>query len=353
MYDRLLTYPRLLKTSIALAQIALLVLSYRLFTNGFHLAEAGTAIGISVFWLGLTWVRLNGLLRTYYDHLSRMQVVVPTTCGIALTLVTAFAACKLEMLGLGSFAAVVFTGWMLVIYRYLQNKALYKKQGHGPVPKETWVNPEADALQPGDLILTSGRMAGRLHDTVGHAELVIADDKTGHLHTITSYMETGARINRLDVVLRKLKQKDVHYIALRLKTPLTPEQNSLAVKLAQQYVAANAAWRDRANARRQRIIACLPLPRAAKNWLSKKTHATGYDWMGLFIGTRVKNRWTCIAICIACLKEIGVRVSDYGTGMLGLGTGLLDPIQPVRLLGDKAYRLISLDDKARFETKKD
>ena len=351
MYDRLLTYPRLLKTSIALAQIALLVLSYRLITNGFHLAEAGTAIGISVFWLGLTWVRLNGLLRTYYDHLSRMQVLVPTTCGIALSLLTAFAACKLEMLGLGCLAAVVFAGWMLVIYRYLQNKALYKKQGHGPVPKETWVNPETDALQPGDLILTSGRMAGRLHDTVGHAELVIAEPGSEHLHTLTSYMETGARVNRLDVVLRKLKQSNVHYIALRLKTPLTTAQNSHSVDLAQRYVLANAEWRDSVNKRRAYLISWLPLPRSVKNWLIKKTHATGYDWSGLFIGTRATNRWTCIAICIACLKEIGVGVGDYGTGMLGLGTGLLDPIQPVRLLGDKAYRLITLEDKARFESK--
>lgn len=352
MYDRLLTYPRLLKTCIALAQIALLVLSYRIFTNGFQLAEASTALGISAFWLALTWVRLGGLLRTYYDHLSRLQVVVPTALGIALTFGAAYASCKLNMLGLGYLAAAVFAGWNAVILRYVQNKALYKKQGHGPVPKETWVCPAAEALRPGDLILTSGRMAGRLHDTVGHAELVIADEGTGRLHTLTSYMETGTRVNRLDAVIQKLNQKGIHYIALRLKTPLTAEQNSHAVDLAERYSIANSKWRDKLNKRRARIISWLPLPQAAKDWLLKKTHATGYDWSGLFIGTRATDHWTCIAICIACLKEIGVPVGDYGTGILGLGTGLLDPIQPVRLLGDKAYRLVSLDDKARFESKK-
>jgi hypothetical protein len=44
-----------------------------------------------------------------------------------------------------------------------------------------------------------------------------------------------------------------------------------------------------------------------------------------------------------------VPVGNYGTGLLGLGTGLFDPIMPVRLLGDKAYRLVDLKDRAAFE----
>lgn len=344
LIDRALFYPRLLKTSVALAQLAMLWLSYRLFTGGLHNAEASTALLISTFWLGLTTLRLGTLLRSYFDHLSRLQVMVPTAIGVMLSGLALFAAAPVLKLA----AALVLVGWLLVYAKYRHNRQLFKRQGHGPMPKEAWVSPDHRALQPGDLILTSGRMAGRLHDTVGHAELVIRGEG-GRLHTLSSFMEHGVRIRRLDAVTRKLNDANCHYIALRLRTPLSEEQMGCALKLAEHYRELNDNWRKQANEKRLRFVNALPLPQALRNWLFARIRATGYDWPGLFIGTRPSNRWTCIAVCIAALKEVGVPVGDYGTGMLGLGTGLLDPIQPVRLLGDKAYRLVNLDDKSKFE----
>lgn len=348
MYDRILAFPRLLKTAIALAQISLFYLSYKLLVGELDIYLVSGALAVSAFWLALTGLRLNGLLRTYFDHLSRLQVTIPCICGSLL-------AGLALLLSVGALAKVIagleLAGWLAVYLAYRRNRANFIKQGHGPLPKETWVSPDAEALEPGDMILTSGQMAGRLHDSVGHAELVIPDED-GKLYALTSYMERGARYHRLDAVVAKLRAKNIHYIAIRLKEPLSPVQMSLAPQISRELIEKNRAWTKQSNEKRQRFISWLPLPGSFKNWLSKKTCASGYDWVGLFIGTRAGNRWTCIAICIECLHRLGVPVGNYGTGLLGLGTGLLDPIQPVRLLGDPAYRLVSLEDQRVYLSEK-
>jgi hypothetical protein len=40
-------------------------------------------------------------------------------------------------------------------------------------------------------------------------------------------------------------------------------------------------------------------------------------------------------------------VNHYGTGLLGIGTGLLDPIQPQRFLNDPHFELLT--EKHRLE----
>lgn len=345
MYDRILAYPRLLKTGVALAQIALIYLSYKLLTGQLDEYLTVGSLAVSAFWLALTSLRLSTLLRTYFDHLSRLQVTVPCFTGAALSFL---AICSTTQPAFMTLAALELLGWIAVYAGYRRNRANYLRQGHGPLPKETWINPEPDALQPGDLILTSGRMAGRLHDSVGHAELVIPGN-SGRLHVLSSYMERGAQIRRLDAVITKLRAKEIHYIALRLRQPLSPEQLQCAPQIARKLFDLNVEWRNEVNRKRARFIKHLPLPARFKDWLVRKTQASGYDWSGLFIGTRAKNRWTCIGICVECLKQLKVQVGEYGTGMLGLGTGLLDPIQPVRLLADKSYRLIDLNDRAAYE----
>jgi hypothetical protein len=41
------------------------------------------------------------------------------------------------------------------------------------------------------------------------------------------------------------------------------------------------------------------------------------------------HRWTCIGACLELYRRLGVPTDD-GTGLLGFGTSLLDPIMPVR-----------------------
>jgi hypothetical protein len=273
MFERTLMYPRLLKTSIALMQIAFVWLSYRILTGQLDSAVASAALVVSGFWLGLTALRLRSLLRTYFDHLSRLQVLVPTVVGTLLAGLAIFAGNHVLF---SALAAAELLGWLLVFIDYRRNRANYIIQGHGPMPKDAWMNPDPAALQPGDLILTSGRMAARLHDTVGHAEVVIrAQD--GRLHAFSAYMENGAVIHRLESVTSKLRSHKVHYIALRLRKPLTEEQLCKAPVVAMHLLALNAAWRDKTNRRRERLLNSIPMPKGLRSWLLKKTHASGYD----------------------------------------------------------------------------
>lgn len=346
LYERVLKFPRLLKTSIALMHVTLFWLSYHIITGGLDNVVASGALVVSGFWLGLTAMRLGTLLRSYFDHLSRLQIMIPTVCGALLAVLAIFSG---NQHGLTAVAVLELIGWLAVFINYRKTRASYIEQDHGPLPKNAWVNPSHEALRPGDLILTNGRMTSRyLHDSLGHAEVVLADRK-GRLHTLTAYMETGVRINRAEDVTRKLVEGRDHFVVMRLLKPLTDEQMRKAPGIAVHLRALNQAWTKRTNERRARIISYLPLPKSFKAWLTKKTHATGYDWAGLFIGTSAKDHWTCIAVSVEFLHQLNVPIGTYGTGMLGLGTGLLDPIQPVRLLGDKAYRLLDLNDKARFE----
>jgi hypothetical protein len=101
----------------------------------------------------------------------------------------------------------------------------------------------------------------------------------------------------------------------------------------------NRAWCERANRRRRTVIARLQLLRSAKEWLIRRIHASGYDWLGLFTGRLAPHRWTCIGACPELHRRLGVRTNPYGTGLLGFGTILFDPIAPVRFLSDPAFRL--------------
>ena len=82
--------------------------------------------------------------------------------------------CSHALTPLDRYAAIAeIFGWMYIYYVYRVNQHKFKKQGFGPVPLNTWVSPPASALTAGDLILTSGNIAKQLHESVGHAEMVL------------------------------------------------------------------------------------------------------------------------------------------------------------------------------------
>src|SRR5207253_10778312 len=119
-----------------------------------------------------------------------------------------------------------------------------------------------------------------------------------------------------------------HYIVLRLKEPLTPEQIARSALIAQEMVEDNIEWKTKINARRAKVINSLPMPASWKKWLIWRFTATGYDWLGLFTGRIAKHNWTCIAACLELDHRLGIKTDRYGTGLLGLGTGVFDPIMP-------------------------
>jgi hypothetical protein len=102
----------------------------------------------------------------------------------------------------------------------------------------------------------------------------------------------------------------------------------------------NHEWAAAENVKVKKRIEMLPLPQSMKEKLIGFFHSSGYDWFGTFMGRIAPDRWTCIGACVELYKRMGVRTNHYGTGLLGFGTTLFDPILPVRFLSDPAFEII-------------
>ena len=327
---------RLLKAGDTVAYLGLGWLTWRFLDDEIHWKLAVAAVGLSGAWLALTSVRMNHLLKTYFDVLSRLEVVVPFSLGAGLAL---FAVFDTRFLATRVLAGIEMAAWGLLLLRYRSNRQHFVRQGHGPVPTGCWLSPPVDALQPGDLILTSGMVAAGLRESVGHGETVVRA-RDGTLLSFTCRMDQGALLHAAEEFLSGLRSRHGHYIVLRLREGLTREQGQRAEEIAREMIAENRAWCERANQRRRAVLARLPLPRGAKEWLIRRFHASGYDWLGLFMGRLAPHRWTCIGACLELYRRLGVKTSAYGTGLLGFGTTLFDPIMPVRFLSDPGFRLL-------------
>jgi len=327
---------RLLKAGDTLSYVGLVWLTWRFLDDEIHWKLAVVAVALSGAWLVLTFLRMNHLFKTYFDVLSRLEVMVPFCLGASLAL---FAAFDTHFLATRVLAGIEMAAWGLLLLRYRSNREHFVRQGHGPVPAGCWVSPPAGVLQPGDLILTSGLVAAGLRESVGHGETVIrASD--GVLLSFTCRMDQGALLHAAEEFLSGLRSRNGHYIVLRLREELTRKQAQRAEEIAREMIAENQAWCERANQRRRAVIEHLPLPRRGREWLIRSLRASGYDWLGLFMGRLVPHRWTCIGACLELYRRLGVKTSAYGTGLLGFGTTLFDPIMPVRFLSDPAFSLL-------------
>lgn len=328
------------------AYAGLLALSVKLTRGELDTTVTLASLSLSAAWLTITYLELQVLLRTYYDTLSRLLVWIPMLIGAALSAVAMYAGSSDPI---RYTAAAELVAWLFVYLLYRKNRNSYIDRKHGPLPEGTWVNPYARAIQPGDIILTSGRVSKRVRQNVGHGEIAYLN-ANGEMCSFSSYMEKGVIRQPLDEVLSKVIADGEHYIVMRLVEPWTEEQIVLAQQTVEQMYADNVVWRDAETISRRNFVDKLPVPRKWHEDLFKKIEPTGYDWFGLFIGVLHSNRFTCIGACVELDRRVGVQMGDYGTGLLGWGTGLLDPIVPMRLLGEPAYRLLTVLDQETFHS---
>lgn len=354
-------YNRLQKAAGSLAYLFLGYMSWKWFKGELDFGFNLSCVLLSAGWLALTYNGVGALFRTYFDVLSRLKVLLPLTFGVlvsALVIFTPwdFAATVRHFTTLDGFkshllsplpllAVLELWGWLAIYFAYKRNADRFQHQGHGPLPRGTWVNPPVEALQQGDLILTSGRIAKRLRESVGHGEVVV--ELGGKLHTFTSFMERGALVQPLQEVTDQ-KLKHGHYVALRLRNPVSDAQAALIPGLVQIMLEQNARYKERTLAKRKRVYDALRLPVFIRALIDKKIPVSGYDWYGLFTGRLAVDRWTCVGACLELYRRLGIQVSTYGTGLFGLGTGVLDPIMPVRFLDDPELRLLTEDDQRTF-----
>ncbi len=335
---------RILKFAGQSSYLLLGWLTWLWFHGGLSWEFSLSCLAVSGFWLILTVLGMRQLFTTYFDLFSRLKVLLPLITGVSLAGLAIYTAQTNAIL---AASAGVLLGWLGVYVLYRLNRKQYMTKGHGPLPKGTWINPPKEVLRPGDLILTSGRIATRLHESVGHGEVVVLQED-GKVMAFSSYMEHGTVFNRVEVLTRKPESRG-HYVVMRLANPLSAEELELMPKLCRVMLKENDRWRNEARATRDKVLGYLPLPRAVKTWIKSKLTVTGYDWFGLFTGRRAASHWTCIGACLELYSRLGVKTHHYGTGLLGLGTGLLDPIMPVRFLSDPAFVLLTEEDQKAFQ----
>jgi hypothetical protein len=243
---------RIWKSVSVAAGIFALFATWRWLHTGFNTEFSLSCLILSGIWLTLTRVHMGYLLRTYFDILSRLQVLLPVAFGIVLS-VLAFVSTGVLLwkgLALGSFAY-----WGYIFWRYRQNKRNYETVGHGPLPAGAWLNVPLEALRPGDILLTSGRIATKLRESVGHGEIVVRVG--GKLMSFSSYMLYGTVLNPLEEVVGA-KNKRGHYIVLRPSVPWTEEETVLAELIVLAMMRENRLWAEQTQARRDRLIARLP-----------------------------------------------------------------------------------------------
>jgi len=328
--------------------LALLWLTWKFISGQLDWRLSAGCVAVSGAWLILTRVKVDHLLQTYFDILSRIELQLPVVLGVIMSAVALVARVIHPIIHVIAWAELAF--WIYIYILYKRNQIRFKKQGYGPVPLNTLINPPSSVLESGDLLLTSGNIAKTLHESVGHAETVI-EMSDGSKMLFSSYMDKGCKLHEIED-LTGAGYKG-HYVGLHLKTPWSAEQKVKAQEIALEMVATNKKWAAEENNRVHNRINFLPLPENLKAELEKIFHASGYDWFGTFMGRIASDRWTCIGAAVELYRRMGVPINHYGTGLLGVGTTLLDPIMPVRFLADPALKLITKDEsEAQLEQTK-
>lgn len=296
---------------------------------------------ISLLCLGLTVFRLRDYLNSLEDRMTLRLLFVPTALGMILSAIAFVAAESSAMVAL---SLVGYFGWMLLAVRVERELRLgYFRFFRGHLPKSVWLNPPASSLQEGDAILVHGRMADFVRESMGHTETVVRG-RDGVLYAFSALIEAGTVWRPVAELLEDWHRDGYDYIVLRLNKPLTAEQSRDAVSIAEEMLEKNRAWTAAAQKRLTTMVSNLPISRVAKEKLLKRWMPTGYDTIGKYWGGLREGRWTCIAVNIYLMKRLGVKMGEYGTGMFGL-FGEFNPILPIRIMRDPAYRWLSSSDQ--------
>ena len=140
-----------------------------------------------------------------------------------------------------------------------------------------------------------------------------------------------------------------HYIVLRLREGLTREQGQRAEEIAREMIAENRAWCERANRRRcasSRVCRCRGVARTG----SSAACASGYDWLGLFMGRLAPPPLDLHRRLPRALSTPGGQGRATGTGLArSRHHRLLQPIMPVSRASSRSRLSIACPPVARPE----
>lgn len=329
---------RFWKSAKAIANVFMIFMTWRWYEHGLGLEFGLSCLVLSTMWLVLSFAQMRHLMRSYATILSRLQLLVPMWLGFALNFMAYFSTAELLVQGA---AGAGLMAWGYVYWRYRQDKKKFFAQGYGVLPQGIMVNPPAQMLPPGSILLMTG-IPEYIGEAVGHGEIVIPDgDKKWAFST---YMKFGVVMNPLEEVLSRRARRGIT-VALAPVTPWTEEQCKMSLMVAKGMLRQNKEWVVRERAKQSRLFDRLHLPQFARALGGKLWPITGYDWFGLVLGRTKMGRYTCVGSVQELLWRMGITLDRYfGTGLLGLGTTVLDPIMPARFFDLKCYRMVTEAD---------
>ena len=347
---------RAIKILHGLARASMLGLLLAWLLGGFGWTLSAGCLLVSGVWFVLTLMSSKYYLNSYAEITSRIEVLSRVWMGFVLTGIVFWKHQALVWVLLGG---INLLAWSAMYTKYRVNKRRYEMEGHGPVPVGTWMSPPIEVIREGDMLLSGGGkmdMAALTEAAVGHGELVVRNPQTGELCCLSSYMAKGTVLNPLSKIVHIYSTRG-HFLVVRPAEPLDDRQNRLLWDVAQIMLAQNARAKETSKARCNKVLSLLPssargalgtiynvLPAKIQSQLTLILGINGYDVRGLISGRRASDRWTCIGACMELYMRVGVPIQDYGVGFLGLGTGWLDPILPVRFLYDPALRVLHRPD---------
>ena len=335
---------RLKKFLVAVTNVALIAVIVQLFRHQLNWDLAIGSLTLGAVRLALTFGTIRATFANYFDWMYRIRFRMSFYTGVGLAAVACFAAAYQAVYFV---AAIELLAWCALYYLWRQNRFDYTETPHGRIPANAWLNPPLAVLEEGSAIITNGTFAPNKEHPLGHAEWIYTRD--GKKRLASTWIKTGFLTNDAEVLIGKWIRGKHHFLNLRLTTPLTEEQKANAPRINDEMKADNERWVQKVTASRSRKINLLPIPQTWREKLIAKYTPTGYSWAGLITGLRFSDHWTCFGSQMEYYARQGLKMRHYGSGILGLGTGLLDPLNPGRLLDDPNFELLTLDHKAYWE----
>ena len=134
--------------------IMLIFLLFELLRGQLGVRFSAGALFLSALYLGLTYLTLEQLLRSYFSTVSRLVFRFSLGTGVLLDIPALISGPSTIRI----IAVLELLGWLCIYGHYLRHQRQFVKQGHGPLPKDAAINVPIDMLQAGDLIITGGRL---------------------------------------------------------------------------------------------------------------------------------------------------------------------------------------------------
>src|ERR1700712_2773678 len=123
--QRTSSYYTLVKAANTIGYLFLLHLTWRFVTHRLYWQLSTGCVALSGCWLILTRVKVDHLLQTYFDILSRIELQLPVVFGIVLSVVALLSHAYHPIVHVIAVAEMAFWVYIWVLFR--RNRSKFKR----------------------------------------------------------------------------------------------------------------------------------------------------------------------------------------------------------------------------------